>query len=159
MLKLDGLDRVRQWLDALNRFDATGDYRVFGALLRKDVYNDVGADIIQHLENAAFYERTLNLTAAAHEIRQFTPALNSSLKGASGLFRQRLAERLAWVDLCTLSKQQTELAWQYLKRRDYVRAAILGWEAAITLVCEKKELDPTDRDNREAQDVQREVQC
>ena len=36
VLKLDGLDRVRQWLDALNRFDATGDYRVFGSLLTKD---------------------------------------------------------------------------------------------------------------------------
>ena len=35
VLKLDGLDRVRQWVDALNRFDATGNYRVFGSLLTK----------------------------------------------------------------------------------------------------------------------------
>ena len=155
VLQLDGLDRVRQWLDALNRFDATGDYRIFSDLLTKDA---VAETIAKHLENAAFYERTLNLTAAAHEIRKFTPVLNGSLKGASGLFQQRLAERLAWVNLSTLSEQQTELAWQYLDRRDYVRAAILGWEAVITRVCEKKGCDPTVRAIREDQHVVSEVQ-
>lgn len=150
VLRLDGLDRVRQWLDALNRFDATGDYRVFGALLVKD---GVKEDKAKHLENAAFHERTLNLSAAADEIRKFRPVLESNLTGASGLFQQRLVDRLMWVDLDMLSKQQAELAHQYLERRDYVRAALFAWESLITKECEKKGLNPKIQSNRESQNV------
>lgn len=154
VLKLDGLDRVRQWLEALNRFDATGNYRVFGSLLTKD---GVKGSTAKHLENAAFYERTLNLSAAADEIRQFRPVLASDLPGASGLFKERLANRLRWVELDTLSKQQAELAYQYLQRRDYLRAAMFGWESLVSVYCEKKGLDPQKRGNREGQNVLREV--
>ena len=150
VLRLDGLDRVRQWLDALNRFDATGDYRVFGALLVKDGVEENKA---KHLENAAFHERTLNLSAAADEIHKFRPVLDANLTGASGLFQQRLADRLMWVNLDTLSKQQAELAQQYLERRDYVRAVLFGWETLITIMCESKALDPRHRGNRESQNV------
>lgn len=155
VLKLDGLDRVRQWLDALNRFDATGDYRIFGSLLTKD---GVDANKAKHLENAAFHERTLNLSAATDEIRKFRPVLESKLTGASGLFQIKLLERLAWVDFDDLSKQQAKLARQYLKRRDYVRAALFGWEALVTVVCNQKGLDPKDPHIRQAQNVQSEVQ-
>ena len=154
VLKLDGLDRVRQWLEALNRFDATGNYRVFGSLLTKD---GVVADKAKHLESAAFYERTLNLSAAADEIRQFRSVLEVDLPGASGLFKKRLIDRLRWVELDTLSKQQAALAYQYLKRRDYLRAAMFGWEALVSMYCEKKCLDPQKREHREQQNVLREV--
>lgn len=154
VLKLDGLDRVRQWLEALNRFDATGNYRVFGSLLTKD---GVAVSKAKHLENAAFYERTLNLSAAADEIRQFRHVLEAELPGASGLFKERLANRLRWVELGTLSKQQAELADQYLKRRDYLRAAMFGWESLVSMFCEQKCLDPQKRENRERQNVLREV--
>lgn len=154
VLKLDGLDRVRQWLEALNRFDATGNYRVFGSLLTKD---GVKGNKAKHLENAAFYERTLNLSAAADEIRQFRPVLESDLPGASGLFKEKLANRLRWIELDTLSKQQAELAHQYLKRRDYLRAAMFGWESLVSMYCEKNCLDPQKRENRKGQNVLREV--
>ena len=150
VLRLDGLDRVRQWLDALNRFDATGDYRVFGSLLVKD---GVSTDMAKHLETAAFHERTLNLSAAADEIHKFRPILESNLTGASGLFQQRLADRLMWVDLDMLSKQQAELAYQYLERRDYVRAAVFAWESLITKACEEQGLNPSIRTHREHQNV------
>lgn len=155
VLKLDGLDRVRQWVDALNRFDATGNYRVFGSLLTKD---GVDANMARHLENAAFYERNLNLTDAAKEICEFRTVLESKFPGASGLFQQRLVERLTWVDLDKLSKQQAELARRYLQRRDYVRAALFGWESLVTQECEKKGLDPNDYQNRENQHVHEAVQ-
>ena len=150
VLRLDGLDRVRQWLDALNRFDATGDYRVFGSLLVKD---GVSTDMAKHLETAAFHERTLNLSAAADEIHKFRSILESNLTGASGLFQQRLAARLMWVDLEMLSEQQAELAYQYLERRDYVRAAVFAWESIITNACEEQGLNPSIRTNRERQNV------
>ena len=145
VLKLEGLDRVRQWLDALNRFDATGNYRVFGQLLIKD---GVDEDKASHLEKAAFYERTLNLSAAADEIREFRTVLDSNLPGASGLFQERLAERLTWVDRSTLSEQQAKLARQYWERRDYVRAALFGWESLVTQECDRHGLDHKDFNNR-----------
>ena len=68
------------------------------------------------------------------------------------MFRERLAERLEWVDLDKLSKQQAKLARQYLDRRDYVRAALFGWESLVTQECERdEELDPKVYKDREAQ--------
>ena len=115
------------------------------------------ADKAKHLETAAFYERTLNLSAAADEIRQFISVLGADLPGASGLFKERLIDRLRWVELDTLSKQQAALAYQYLKRRDYLRAAMFGWESLISMHCEKKSLDPQKRNNRERQNVLKEI--
>lgn len=148
VLKLDGLDRVRQWLEALNRFDATGNYRVFGSLLTKD---GVASNLTKHLEKAAFYERTLNLPKAVNEINHFKRVLRPDLKGASGLFKEKLAERLKWVNLDKLSKQQAQLARQYWQRRDYVRAALFGWESLVSQECEKSKLDPKSYADREGQ--------
>ena len=154
VLKLDGLDRVRRWLNALNRFDATGDYGVFASLLTEDGVEEAAAGC---LRKAAFYERTLNLSAAVDEIRKFIPILECNLTGASGLFQQRLTERLTWIDLNTYSKQQAELARLCLRRRDYIRAAVFGWESLVSEMCEKNGLDPKKRDNRADQNVLRSV--
>ena len=150
VLKLDGLDRVRRWLNALNRFDATGDYGVFASLLTEDGVEEAAAGC---LRKAAFYERTLNLSAAVDEIRKFIPILECNLTGASGLFQQRLTERLTWTDLNTYSKQQAELARLCLRRRDYIRAAVFGWESLVSEMCEKKGLDPKNREHRADQNV------
>ena len=155
VLTLEGLDRVRQWVDALNRFDATGNYRVFGPLLIKDGVTEAQAE---HLENAAFYERTLNLTAAVSKIRAFMPVLRCNLAGASGLFQQKLDERLKWVNREKLSEQQAALARQYLERRDYVRAALFGWESLVTQECERNGVDPNNHGNRTSRTVQVAVQ-
>ena len=135
VLRLDGLTRVRRWLDALDRFDATGDYGIFAPLLRDD---GVPTDKTKSLEDAAFYERTLNVRDAARKIGTFLPVLDDPLVGASGLFQRRLAERLRWAQLQDLSEQQRKLAYQYLNRGDFVRAAMFGWEACVSRVCEER---------------------
>ena len=140
VLRLDGLLRVRRWLDALNRFDATGDYGVFAPLLIED---GVPADKAKCLEDAAFLERTLNVRDAARKIGTFLPMLDSALAGASGLFQARLAARLRWAQAQPLSEQQRKLAHQHLNRGDFVRAAMFGWEACISRVCEEKGVSMT----------------
>lgn len=135
VLRLDGLLRVRRWLDALNRFDATGDYGVFAPLLIED---GVPADKAKCLEDAAFLERTLNVRDAVRKIGTFLPMLDSALAGASGLFQARLAARLRWAQAQPLSEQQRKLAHQHLNRGDFVRAAMFGWEACVSRVCEEK---------------------
>lgn len=150
---LDGLDRVRHWINALEKFSVTGNYGVFSTLLIKDRVSRKSAE---HLEKAAFHERSSNLSDAAKEINQFlsTSGLNRSrLPGASGLFQNRLLECLEWINLNSLSKQQAELAHQYLKRRDYVRAVIFGWEALVTKECEKNNQNPDNPEMRGQQNV------
>ena len=132
VLKLDGLVRVRRWVQALDQFDATGDYGVFAPLLIED---DVPKDKANCLEAAAFYERTHNVPEAARQIGTFRPVLAEELRGASGLFQSRLAKRLRWAEEVEPWRRQRELAYQYLNRRDFLRAAVLAREAWVTRLC------------------------
>ena len=146
VLKLDGLDRVQRWVNALSRFDATGNYAEFVELLMED---GVPEDKARCLRDAAFHERTLNLSDSARKISTFLPVLDTQLQGASGLFQQKLSERLAWARPQSRATQQAKLAQQYLDRGDYLRAAIFAWEALITHECERNGEDPNKRGARE----------
>ena len=137
VLRLDGLMGVRRWVDALDRFDATGDYGVFGPLL---VADGVQKNMATQLEEAAFLERTLNVRAAAQKISTFLHVLECPLNGASELFRHRLAKRLGWARKQRLSEKLRDLARLYLNRGDFVRAAMFGWEACVAHVCEDKKV-------------------
>ncbi|MDE0374094.1 MAG: TIGR02221 family CRISPR-associated protein, partial [Rhodospirillales bacterium] len=141
VLRLDGLMRVRRWVDALDRFDANGDYGVFAPLLIED---GVPADKARFLERAAFHERTLNLSGAAQEIRNFAPLLNAPLAGASELFRKPLRERIDWARATGLAEQQRRLAFKHLERRDFIRTAIFGWEALTTRECDRRGFTASD---------------
>lgn len=141
VIRLEGLSAVQRWIDALDRFDATGDYGVFEPLLIAD---GVAKDKARCLKEAAFHERTFNLSDAIRKINTFLPELDQPLVGASGLFQNKLRERLAWARENNLAAHQRKLAYQYLNRGDYVRAAIFGWEAVVTGECVKRGLDPLD---------------
>lgn len=144
VLRLDGLERVQRWGDALGRYDATGDYGVFAALLVED---GVAPDKAECLREAAYHERTMNVPDAARKLRTFLPSLDNGLTGASAVFRHRLRERLRWVQGNDLARQQRKLAFKYLDRGDYLRAAVLGWEALVTRQCNQRGLDETDHRN------------
>ena len=138
VLRLGGLARVRRWLDALNRFDAAGDYGVFAPLLIDDGIPEDKADC---LRDAAFCERILNVRDAERKIQtflDFLASMDERLTGASGLFQDRLVSRLHWVKQPSMSKKQRLLAHQYLERRDFVRAAMFGWEAVVSRICEER---------------------
>ena len=137
---------IRHWIDALDRFDATGDYGVFEQLLIDD---SVPVGMANRLKDAAFHERTLNVRDAAHKLRDFLPVLNDGLDGASGLFQRRLAKRLRWAEEPDLASQQRLLAYQYLQRDDFVRAAMLGWEAFVNRICGAQGVSATDFEARE----------
>jgi CRISPR-associated Csx2 family protein len=145
VLRLDGLGAIQRWVDALDRFDASGDYGVFAPLLEAD---GVARDKARCLEEAAFYERTFNLGEAARKLGTFREAMRSRLAGASGLFQDRLAERLKWIAEQDPGARQRALAYQYLARADFVRAAAFAWEALVTREC--KGYDWNSREVREA---------
>lgn len=138
VLKLDGLVRVRRWVAALERYDATGDLGMFEPLL---VADGVPQDKAKCLTNASFYERILNVPAAENSVRTFLSYLSqrtAPLGGASGLFQGELEKRLRWVNQGQPWQRQRELAYQYLNRHDFVRAAMLGWEACINRWCQNQ---------------------
>jgi CRISPR-associated Csx2 family protein len=132
VLRLDGLHAIQRWISALDRFDASGDYGIFASLLEAD---GVAQDKVRCLEEAAFYERILNLSDAAQKLRTFLKAIDEPLPGASRLFQDQLKERLRWVRGPDLAAQQRQLADQYLGRGDYVRAAVFAWEALVSGAC------------------------
>jgi CRISPR-associated Csx2 family protein len=132
VLRLDGLNAIQRWVDALDRFDASGDYGVFAPLLEAD---GVPPDKARCLQQAAFFERTLNLSDASRKLRTFLGAVNGPLPGASGLFQNKLNERLQWVRQPDLAAQQRALAHQYLDRGDFVRASVFAWEALVSREC------------------------
>ncbi|EGV32636.1 CRISPR-associated protein, TM1812 family [Thiorhodococcus drewsii AZ1] len=144
VLRLDGLLNIERWLDALSRFDQNGDYGLFAPLLCAD---GVAPDKVQCLLDAAFFERTLNLSDARRRILTFLPVLGEPLTGVSALFRSALAKRLEWVRGAGLMAYQRRLAGFYLHQGDYVRAAILGFEAVITRECDRRKYGTQDHRN------------
>ncbi len=146
VLRLDGLSRVRAWVDALARFDASGDYGVFAPLLIQD---GVPKDKVGCLERAAFYERVSNDRDAKRFLDTFLAVLKERLAGASGLFQDRLECALEWAKDEPRSQRQRSLALKYLEREDFVRAAVFGLEAFVTQECERGKLDPDKRQDRE----------
>jgi CRISPR-associated Csx2 family protein len=132
VLRLDGLNAIERWLAALDRFDASGDYGIFAPLLEAD---GVPPDKARCLEEAAFYEKTFNLSDAARKLRTFRMAMARPLSGASGLFQRTLEDRLRWIDEPDLSAQQRRLARQSLARNDFVRAAAFAREALVSAAC------------------------
>lgn len=141
VLRLDGLLAIQRWVDALDRYDATGDYGVFAPLLMAD---GVAGDKARCLEGAAFHERTFNVRDARRKLQTFLPVLDAPLAGASGLFQKKLRDRLDWAKERDLHEHQRRLAYEYLQRRDYVRAAVFAWEALINQECASNRLDPDD---------------
>lgn len=146
VLRLDGLSHIQDWVEALARFDASGDYGVFAPLLVRDGFPE---DKARCLEDAAFHESTTQVPLAAQKLQTVAKALESPLKGASELFRHRLLDRIEWVRGNDLARQQHTLAKRALNRGDYLRAAILGIEALITRLCIEADLDPKDYEKRE----------
>ncbi len=152
VLRLDGLSVIQHWVGALDRFDQNGDYGVFADLLVKD---GVPEDKANCLKKAAFFERNFNLRDAVQQLQTFLKVLETGLPGAGYLFQRQLAERLSWVRKSSLHQQQAHLARVYLERRDFVRAAVLAWEAIITSECERRKLNcddySKDGDRKEAE--------
>lgn len=129
VLRLEGLDRIQRWVEAFARFDASGDYAVFADLLEAD---GLAPDLARRLERAFHFERTLNVRRAAFKLRPLVDALKDPLAGPSELFRDRLRRALEWSQGDDLAEQQRKLAFQALRRDDFLRAAIFGLESFLT---------------------------
>ncbi len=128
VMRLDGLLSIADWINALNGFDKTGDIAPFADLLSQE-----GVKSATSLKTAAFHESILNINDARSPLKTFRDAINEKgLSGIASLFEDSLRQRISWIDQQQLYKRQQDKAMFYLNQRDYVRAAMLGYEAIIT---------------------------
>lgn len=134
VMRLDGLLTIADWINALNGFDKTGDIAPFADLLSQEGVSDESATL---LKIAAFHESVLNINDARRPLKNFRDAIKNGLPSIASLFKDSLLQRINWIDHPQLYKRQQDKAMFYLKQRDYVRAAMLGYEAIITYQIQK----------------------
>lgn len=146
VLQLSGIQKLNQWIEALDRFDISGNYDVFVPLLLMD---GVEESILKNLQRAAYQEGLNNISEASNSIRNFLTVLDRPLRGPGELFREKLKERLQWVTVPTLSGRQAALVKRAIDRGDLMRACMLAYEAVISRACERRKWAPLDRNCRE----------
>lgn len=141
VIDLSGLMRIADWLNALNTYDKDGDYGVFAELL-----GPAGGQ----LAKAAYFERTSNPVKAREALTTWFSRADRhpGHDPAACLFRNQLESRVRWFRLPDRPAWEKNLAWEYLERRDYVRAAIYGFEAVISGAAIQRGLDAGDFDCR-----------
>ncbi|MBK1736257.1 TIGR02221 family CRISPR-associated protein [Halorhodospira abdelmalekii] len=141
VISLHGMLDVLQWVQALHSFDKDGDYGVFEKLLEEDC---VPKEVCASMGRAAFFERTSNAAKAKKHLNPIKNyKFNEKIEPLAELFSSALQERLNWSDATGRGDLEIRLAHEYLKRRDYIRAAAYTQEGYISkrLYQEKEDID------------------
>lgn len=127
VLRLGGMLTMLDWIEALANYEKDGDYGVFAPLLKQD-----GMERADELKQAAFYERSSNPVKAREKLTGIDQVLAKHDAPMAALFKEELRKRIAWYRGNTRHDWELALADAYLERRDFVRAAIYLFEAAVT---------------------------
>jgi hypothetical protein len=91
------------------------------------------------LGESAFYERTMRPGQARNKLRDLAVLLDRQpLTGIGSLFAPTLHARLSWYREDRLYLRQQALARLYLEHGDFLRAALLGFEAFITRLMQQQ---------------------
>ncbi|WP_413925847.1 TIGR02221 family CRISPR-associated protein [Candidatus Accumulibacter phosphatis] len=141
VLKLGGLLKMLDWVDALATYDKDGDYGVFARLLAEDGMAKGDADL---LTRAAYFERTGNPVRARETLSTVFSSVEAHRGALGGLFRETLKKRISWFRRGKRDDWELSLADAYRDRGDYLRAATFMYEAFVTRACNERSDDPTD---------------
>lgn len=134
VMNLRGLLDIADWTGAVQSFDKDGDYGVFASLMREQ--SPIAADLLQ---KSAFYERATRPGQARSQLRTLVDVLEQQpLTGIGALFASTLQTRLSWHLEDRLYLRQQALARLYLEHDDFLRAALLGFEAFITRLMQQQ---------------------
>jgi CRISPR-associated Csx2 family protein len=134
VMNLRGLLDIADWTGAVQSFDKDGDYGVFASLMQAQ--SPAAASL---LRESAFYERTTRPGQARGKLRELAVVLDRHpLAGIGALFAPTLRNRLSWHEEDRLYLRQQALARLYLEHDDFLRAALLGFEAFITRLMQQQ---------------------
>lgn len=146
VLRLSGLLRMLDWVEALATYDKDGDYGVFGSLLQADGMDPNRALLLQ---KSSFFERTNNPVKAREALSSVFPSIEQHQGGLSDLFRPELVKRIDWFRAPQRHQWEASLARASLMRDDFLRAAIFMFESVSTkAVLDQKLGDPNSFENR-----------
>lgn len=129
VLSLKGLLRLLDWVQALAAHTSSGNYAVFQPLLQQA---GISESITDSLAKAAYFERITSPVQAREKLVQTQKPLEQLNDPIAGLFRDELIERTKWWRTGNRGDWEAKLAWRWLERGDYVRAAIYAQEALIS---------------------------
>lgn len=146
VLRLKGMLKMLDWVDALSSYDKDGDYSVFSGLLADDGMAEGRARI---LESAAFQERVNHLEGARQKLSASLEAIATHQGPLGSLFRPELEARVAWVRKPERSQRELALADAYLARRDYLRTSIFLLEGLITREVDRRKGNPQNYEERD----------
>jgi CRISPR-associated Csx2 family protein len=149
VMRLEGLLEINDWNQALAHYDKQGDYSVLIPVLTK---SSLSSQMIDYLENAAFYEQTNNVQKARNQLKKFLLALKQHDHQKDiylNLFLPALEDRFKWVNEDKLYQRQTAVAWLALEHGNLLRATLYGFEAFITYLVQKQAGNPDQYESRE----------
>lgn len=129
VLELSGLLRTMDWIQAFAAYDASGNYAPFADLLRQEGWSDSECN---SLREAAFFERTTNVVKARAALSGLSKALARRSSAFLKLFGEELQKRLSWWKPASRAEQEIQLADNYYKQGDYLRASIFTQEACLS---------------------------
>lgn len=136
VLPLVGLQKVSNWQNALAAYDHSGNIAVFAPILTAI---GVGTNTVKLLENAAYAEQTHRFRQSKKLVENFLAELKKEPESELlNLIRPTLADRLNWIKN---PLHRFTLAEQALAHKDYLRAALYGFEAFYDRVLEHQHYD------------------
>ncbi|MBK1735778.1 TIGR02221 family CRISPR-associated protein [Halorhodospira abdelmalekii] len=128
MHNIAGILALADWMEAIRYSRTTGDLSLVADLLREDA-----PEIAEDLAQGSFKETIHQGTHARGPYRRVRSALKeNTLPGPAGLFQPLLEAHIEWVDGQHLHVRQAAHARSALERKDYLRAALYGYEAFVT---------------------------
>ena len=142
VLRMDGLQHISAWQNALAAYDYSGNSAALVPILKTIGISDATTRL---LAQASFAEQTHNLRQYREKIQQFLAALKKEPPTPLlGLIQPTLHERLKLDPKQRDWEHRFHLATQALHNGDYLRAALYGYEAIFERILDDNHLQHND---------------
>ena len=142
VLRMDGLQHISAWQNALAAYDYSGNSAALVPILNTIGISDATTRL---LAQASFAEQTHNLRQYREKIQQFLAALKKEPPTPLlGLIQPTLHERLKLDPKQRDWEHRFHLATQALHNGDYLRAALYGYEAIFERILDDNHLQHND---------------
>lgn len=126
--ELTGFLNLNKWNTAFYHSEATGDYSLIAELIPDH------KKLAKLISEASFYESIHLFKLAQNKFAAARDELEKTkLAGPAALFKPALLKRTEWVKKADSFSQQKKQAKRSLEMHDYLRAALYGYEAYITM--------------------------
>ena len=142
VLRMDGLQHISAWQNALAAYDYSGNSPALVPILNTIGISDATTRL---LAQASFAEQTHNLRQYREKIQQFLAALKKEPPTPLlGLIQPTLHERIKLDQKQSDWEHRFHLATQALHNGDYLRAALYGYEAIFERILDDNHLQHND---------------